>query len=194
MPSIAQQDYIVIAPKVGYTIIVDAYALGQLAKILEKKDTSIFDVILQNVLVNDGKDDPNFGRIIGAALSTSSSSCDVWDAGNSEPHHIELPYTSTQYEGLATVQEAGEAQHPGDGMKDSLPQLQELQSLLYDTSTGYFITDLEGHKISVTAPDAKVTSVAISEETDQDGIKVPFEEIQKLVGLPIDVWRPGPGA
>lgn len=72
-------------------------------------------------------------------------------------------------------------------MKDSLPQLQELQSLLYDTSTGYFITDLEGHQIHVTTTDGKLASVAVSDEVSEVEIKVPFEDIQKLVGLPIEV-------
>ena len=187
MPSIAQQDYIVIAPKVGDTIIVDAYALGQLAKILEKKDTSIFDVIVKNVALNTGEDEPNLGRIEAIGYDSHIKTLGMLDGGNQDFKYLSIPYTATQYEGLAAVQEAGEAQHPGAGMKNSLPQLQDLQSLLYDTSTGYFITDLEGHKIHVTITDGKLASVAISEEIEDDGIKVPFEEIQKLIGLPITV-------
>lgn len=180
MPSVAQQDYIVIAPKVGDMINVDAYALGQLAKILEKKDNSIFDVIVDY-------DGFNRSKIIGifdedthfmiASVLTKESSIKQYN----------ILYTATQYEGLSAVQEAGEAQHPGAGIKDDIPLLVNVEDYLNETSSGYYITDLEGHKISVTVANGKLASVAISEETDPDGIKVPFEEIQKLIGLPITV-------
>lgn len=184
MPSIAQQDYIVIAPKVGNTIEHDAYALGQLAKILEKNDTSIFDVIVKNLTINDGEDDPNYGRILG--VYPKRYSLTAFDKGNGEIKDMEL-YTSTQYEGLAAVQEAGEAQWPGEGMKESIPVFALTVNILTETVIGYNITDSEGHKISVTVADGEIATVAISEETDPDGIKVPFEEIQKLIGLPITV-------
>lgn len=189
MPSIAQQDYIVIAPKVGNTIVVDAYALGQLVKILEKKDTSIFDVILKFLQVNDGEDDPNYEKIVG--VYPMSHIIDAYDPWNRVIYSLNVPYTSTQYEGLAAVQEAGEAQKPGVGFKDGLPEFSSNRGYLYEKSTGYFITDLEGHKISVTATDDKLATVAVSEETDPDGIKVPFEEIQKLIGLPITTTMEG---
>lgn len=187
MPSIAQQDYIVIAPKVGNTVDVDAYALGQLAKILEKMDTSIFDVIVKNVALNTGEDEPNLGRIEAIGYDSHIKTLGMLDGGNQDFKYLSIPYTATQYEGLAAVQEAGEALFPGEGEKDDIPILQITETFLRDNNIGYFITDPEGHKISVTATDGKLASVAISEEIEDDGIKVPFEEIQKLIGLPITV-------
>lgn len=175
---------IVIAPKVGNTIDVDAYALGQLAKILEKNDTSIFDVILKNVALFEGDGDPNYGKVLGVRPKIHGLS--ALDRGNGEIFNFTIPYTSTQYEGLAAVQEAGEAQHPDEGMKDYIPKLQIQETFLMDNTLGYLVTDLEGHKISVTVADGKLASVAISEEiAPSNPIKVPFEEIQKLIGLPI---------
>lgn len=185
MPSIAQQDYIVIAPKVGNTILNDAYALGQLAKILEKGDTSIFDVILLRPVVNDGEEDQNQGRVLGIYPPNKAS---IFDAGNEGIYTIEVPYTSTQYEGLAAVQEAGEAQQPEQGFKDGLPKFSKNEGYFYEASTGNYITDLEGNKISVTVTSDKIASVTLSEEIATGNIvKVPFEEIQKLIGLPITI-------
>lgn len=187
MPSIAQQDYIVIAPKVGRTISVDAYAIGQLAKILEKGDTSIFDVILENGATNESP------AIYRDKITTifydpiAKNGYIISFIEKSEFLDVVIIYTSTQYEGLAAVQEAGEAQYPGSGLTDSLPIFEYNAGELAEQHIGLLITDLEGHKISNTTADGKLATVAILEETDPDGIKVPFEEIQKLIGLPIDV-------
>ncbi len=186
MPSIAQQDYIVIAPKVGNTITVDAYALGQLAKILEKGDTGIFDVILENPEINDLPDVIR-SKVLNYFYSEGGKLGDVTISSDSGIVTISVLYTSTQYEGLAAVQEAGEAQYPGEGITYSLPGFEVDAGALVERVLGLSITDLEGHKISVTTTDGKLATVAVSEETDPDGIQVPFEEIQKLVGLPITV-------
>ncbi len=183
MPSIAQQDYIVIAPKVA-DIEHDAYALGYLAKILEKKDTSIFDVIIKY-------DGLNSSKISGVCEGEEDFSASVAFIVSEDPtkiYYILIPYTSTQYEGLAAVQEAGVEDSDLPDLKEKLPTLERSDDgFLYEEQTATIMTDLEGHKISVTAADGKLATVAVSEETDPDGIQVPFEEIQKLVGLPITV-------
>lgn len=181
MPSIAQQDYIVIAQKVGNTIDVDAYALGQLAKILEKKDTSIFDVILELARNQE------YSKI--TSCTTITKSVGYISHTGEEVIGINIPYTSTQYEGLAAVQEAGEAQYPGEGSADNFPKLGSDNGRLIETGgTGYSILNPEGYIISVTVADGKLATVAVADEIDPaGGIKVPFEEIQKLIGLPISV-------
>ncbi|WP_303840718.1 hypothetical protein [Selenomonas ruminantium] len=186
MPSIAQQDYIVIAPKVGGEIIVDAYALGQLAKIIEKRDMSIFDVILKNPAIFE-ENEPNYGRVLGVNPSNPRS-LGFFDNGNNEVTFFSFPYTSTQYEGLAAVQEAGKA---GGELVEHLPTLVLDGGKLYESFTRNAIADLEGHNISITIAAGKLATVAISEETEPDGIKVPFEEIKKLIGLPIEVKQQG---
>jgi len=186
MPSIAQQDYIVIAPKVGNTIEVDAYALGTLAKILEKKDTSIFDVILKDASINESPDE-HYSRITDCLFIDINGDNYVEYIEDGSIKILNFTHTSTQYEGLAAVQEAGEAQYPGEGMNTGLPLLQDLQSVLFDRNTGYIITDPEGHKTTVTVAEGKIATVAVSDAVEAEGIKVPFEEIQKLIGLPITV-------
>lgn len=176
----------VIAPKVGNTINVDAYALWQLAKILEKKDTSIFDVVLKNASLNEEPDE-YYSRITHIFISAPGGVSYIGFIEDDTLKSIAIPYTSTQYEGLAAVQEAGNAQFPDDFDISKLPQLKDIESFLNENSVGAHITDPEGHKISVTAADGKIATLAISEETDPDGIKVPFEDIQKLIGLPISV-------
>lgn len=176
MPSIAQQDYIVIAPKVGGTIVVDAYALGQLAKILEKKDTSIFDVILNY-------SEELYSKVI-ATFDDIPKRITFVNSDESAVDGIDIPYTSIQYEGLAAIQEA---EVDTGELRTKLPTLERTNDgFLLEEQTGTLITDPEGHLISVTALDAKLASVAVSaEDADPDGIKVPFEDIQKLIGLPI---------
>ena len=182
MPQIAQQDYIIIKPAVAYSIKDDAAALGQMAAIMERKDTTIFDV-----LVDISGDREDLEKVVAAFRAQNRAEWTVlaFSADNSSANQWRPIYTSTQYEGLAAVQLAGA--ELDESYKDSIPELYiGADNLLLDRDNSYPIIDTEGHEIIATGSDGKLATVEISDVIyTEEAIKVPFEDIQKLIGLPI---------
>lgn len=176
MPQIAQQDYIVIAPIVANDIVSDAAALGRLAAILEKKDLTIFDVILD--LSGDGED---LEKIVARFYRRVA----YISAEDSSVGEMNITNTAVQYEGLAAIQATK------NGPKDVAPAIfveTDYNNMIYEGSTGRYICTLDGYKVQAqVGADKRILELEKSSELAGDldtQILVPFEEIEKLVGLP----------
>lgn len=177
MPQIAQQDYIVIKPKKGRAANVDAECLRRLKQACE--NGTIFDCIIYEPTVAEESD---FSRVIaGYDISIL-----LYSAGDTEIVSIEFPYTVTQYQGLAAVQEA-EDEYSG-GVEEVLPSLSlVLGGYLNEDNEGIPIC-VNGFRLSVTAPDGTIAALEISDTKPAEGedfINIAWEDALKLIGLPI---------
>lgn len=179
MPQIANQDYnIVKATGIG-DINADAHILGELKR--HFLQGTIFDVIVD--------DDGSFRRVV---LATE----DVFGIANSNSvEEISLDYLLPQYEGLAAIQAAAIAEGITVNMIPTLsyeigPHSIELGAMVEQGGDNSPIVDEDGNVYSVTRENEKVVAVQKTQHEPEYGwaenpLVVPFEEVQKLIGLPI---------
>ena len=178
MPSIAQQDYIVIKTSASpRPFTIDAAALSQIAGCMSRGN--IYDCLLQNY---DGNNE-YFARIIAFAPSSKAIFYYEWNAG--EVDSIEVSYTATQYQGLAAVQQAIDEQ---EGMMDRLPVLTADGNhyLAEDDFGGYICVD---NKFLLASPiNMKIASLTMADTGPGEGddfVNITWEDAQKLIGLPL---------
>lgn len=179
MPSIAQQDYKVIAPKPGRDCSTDAAALGELKKAV--LNGIGFDCLLKDIAADEG----TLGRILG--FHEDSFSVDVWDAANSQSVNIELPCTVTQYQGLAAVQQAVDEKY---GLMGSLPLLTTVSHnyLSEDDLGGHICVDNK-YLIITVGEGGKLTSLTMADTGPSQSdtfVNITWEDAQKLIGLHIN--------
>lgn len=176
MPSIAQQDYIVIKTSASLRpFTIDAAALSQIAGCISRGN--IYDCLLQNY---DGNDE-YFTRIIAFAPSSKTIFFYQWTSG--EVDNAEVSYTVTQYQGLAAVQEA-EDEILGEVML-ALPALKTADSHLIEKENGYPIC-ADSKFLIPAVSDGKLASLTIAETGPVNGfVNITWEDAQKLIGLPI---------
>lgn len=179
MPQIANQDYNIVNAMPGiYDMSNDAHIFGELKR--HFLQGTIFDVIvLDNV--------PMYRRII--AVTARGDEFGV--AGTDEIKVIGVTdYSVEQYEGLAAIQQAAIAV----GIEVTrIPVLHYATSELgamVDAEAGP-IVDEDGKVYNVTFEDGKITAVQKTQHApesttwDGDALAVSFEDVQKLIGLPI---------
>lgn len=113
---------------------------------------------------------------------------DYWSVADGELKNIALPYTVSQYQGLAAVQ--AEIDRIEGAIIDELPTLSAaIDKLLVDNNNGYQICTPEGYQYKVTITDGKIATIEVSTTKIQDGgvfIAISIEDAQKLIGLPCD--------
>lgn len=175
MPQIAQQDYKVIAPKEGRSFNTDAAALAELKKSI--LNGIGFDCLLKNTLSDEGTLD----RVIG--LYQDGSEIYAFDTGDGEIYHIIAPYTVTQYQGLAAVQEAEDETIE---LQTQLPVLTRNWDNIHlsDDNNAAFIC-VGGKYLTVTGSET-IEALTIA-ETGPTGnfFNITWEDAQKLIGLPL---------
>ena len=175
MPSIAQQDYKVIAPKDGRGFMEDAAALAELKKAV--LNGIGFDCLLKNIADDDGALD----RVLGFYEDCSDVYC--FSTGNGGIVHIELPHTVAQYQGLAAVQNAIDEE---DGtVMSALPTFRVEANNLFENNTGYWPC-VDGKFLIPAVSGGKLASLTIAETGPANGfVNITWEDAQKLIGLPI---------
>lgn len=173
MPSIAQQDYKIIAPKEGRGFNNDAAALGELKKSI--LNGIGFDCIIKDTVAYDG----DFNRVLG--FYPNGNTADVWSFGNSEVLTINMKYTVAQYEGLAAVQEQMDE---ASGLMSIVPSLTVNGDKLQEDSEGYYIC--VDNKYLIVTGDETVTALTIAETGPTEHfVNITWEDAQKLIGLPL---------
>lgn len=184
MPQIANQDYIVVNATSGIddSISKDAHILAELKRHFLKG--TIFDVIVldnfsayRRIIATDGNDFA-VAEVDGiASISTENS--------------VE------QYEGLAAIQQA--ALNQGAEV-NAIPTLffgnlaggKELGAEVKSEGGARGIVDEDGNAYSISIENNILTAVQKKQQApeyggwDGDPITVPFEEVQKLIGLPVE--------
>lgn len=175
MPSIAQQDYIIIAPKEGRALADDAAAMGQLKKAV--LNGTSFDCLLKDpITVETG---------LTRVVYTDEAGVAFIDPSNDSVNNILPEYTPDQYSGLAAVQE--EVDRIEGNISTSIPVLtMGNDDTLKDDNSGYSIC-VDGKYLDVTGEET-VTALAISDEGPAEGetfINITWDDAQKLIGLPL---------
>lgn len=177
MPQIAQQDYLSVPHINEIDFGNDMRLLAGLVKGIEIK--TFFDIVVSWEADGDIFEERTIGYSLhDGAIFIGGASIDT----------IDFAYTATQYEGLAAVQDAlakveGSYQDQPTGLSS---RSEDIGDVLIEDGSGDVICDEDGHYITFSVDgDGYLASVAISEEIAEGGLLVPFEEIQKLIGLPI---------
>lgn len=180
MPQIAQQDYKVIAPKLGREFFADAAALGELKKSI--LNGIGFDCLLKDTLAADSG---TLDRLL--SFYEDGSYVMYVNVSDSEIKFSDLPYTVTQYQGLAAVQNAEDEWN--EAPVTSLPQLSAIRTgsgslVLGESEEGLNIC-VGGKYLTVTG-DATIEALTIAETGPAEGfINITWEDAQKLIGLPL---------
>lgn len=177
MPSIAQQDYIVIKPKEGRAAQDDAECLHKLKSAL--LNGTILDCIIYDTVPREG----DFSRIIGGY----KDAINFYSPGDTEIKGLNLDYTPTQYSGLAAVQEAED-----EWNKQAVSLLPALTAdggdLLAEDVMAIPICS-GGFRIKIIYDgDSKVANLELTDTKPAEGedfINISWEDAQKLIGLPI---------
>lgn len=165
-------NYTVIAPKEGRSFSTDAAALAELKKSI--LNGIGFDCLIKDILNNEGTLD----RVLG--LYEDGSLIFAFNAGDGEIYHIEIPYTVTQYQGLAAVQEAMDEEY---GLMDSLPQLRNSGHLGID---GTVIPICVDDKYLTVTGSETIEALTIAETGPTENfVNITWEDAQKLIGLPL---------
>ena len=175
MPSIAQQDYIVIKTSaISRPFENDAAALSQIAGCISRG--TIYDCLLQNY---DGNEE-YFTRIIGFAPARKLILYYDWSADGVSA--LTTYYTETQYQGLAAVQQA-EDEKMGEAV--SLPSLGTVGSYLIEDNEGFSIC-ADGKYLIPAVSGGKLASLTIAETGPEEGfMNITWEDAQKLIGVAI---------
>lgn len=182
MPQIANQDYNIVKATPGIANIgVDAHSLGELKRYFLQG--TIFDVIIDV----DGE--------LRRVMATDGGDFHIAESGGSSSISVEN-YSVEQYEGLAAIQQAALAQGETITM---IPRLyfgliegvDEIGVSLDDSAgIAYPIVDEEGNVYSASIESETITAVQKTQRAPQyvwegSPLVVPFEEVQKLVGLTV---------
>lgn len=176
MPQIAQQDYKVIAPKPGRAFADDAAALGELKKAILKGIG--FDCLIGGSMA--GEYDIN--RVFG--FYPDGSAVSYYSCSNGDIIEMGLPYTITQYQGLAAVQNAMDE---ADGLQSSLPNFEKSDTHLLASADSDAFVCVDGKYLTVTGSET-IEALAIAETGPDEGytvINISWEDALKLIGLPI---------
>lgn len=179
MPSIAQQDYIIIAPKEGRALADDAAAMGQLKKAV--LNGTSFDCLL--------KDPTSAESGLTRVIYTDAIGVAFIDPSDDVVNNISPEYTPDQYSGLAAVQEAEDI-IIGEVLTE-MPSLVKtntglIENILVENAGGYLIC-VNGKYLIVTGEET-ITALAISDEGpgESDGfVNISWDDAQKLIGLPL---------
>lgn len=175
MPQIAQQDYKIIAPTPGRGFQQDAAALAKLKKAI--LNGIGFDCIIETY--ND-EGTGCMGRVLG--FYADAFDCAVYDPYAAEIKVANLPYTVTQYQGLAAIQAERDRI---DGVADEFPILSVTNGMLTENGSGWSICTPEGYQYKVTLIEGKVATIEVSTtKMEGDFIAISIEDAQKLIGLP----------
>lgn len=183
--STPQQDYIVIKPENrNRSFELDADCLAKIAGALEKN--TIFDCLLWQF------DDPDsvLTRIIARELgSPTARSIVYYDIIRGQIFLLEIPYTETQYQGLAAIQHAIDEKY---GLMQNLPSLEydgEDNSLNVAVSAQLNVyVCVDGKKIITTVVEGKIKALTLSETGPGEGddfVNITWEDTQKLIGVAI---------
>ena len=166
MPQVAQQDYNVVKCKSDK----DAAAYARLVRATELN--TILDTLIDRTAEQNG-----ISKVL--AWNPQTNAVGYIDGDDMEITYYSLPYTATQYEGLAAIQDAI------DDYSD-IPQFEEDEGgFLNETALGAGVVGVDGKKLSVTvSDDDKIAALSISDEEGAD-VDISWEDAQKLIGLPI---------
>ena len=178
MPQIANQDYNIFKVTDGLIISNDAALLAALMK--ANQQGTIFDVLVVD----------RYFRMVVAAAD------DVFGiAGPRSVDQVRVDYTFSQYEGLAAIQAAAIAEGITVNMIPDLcygigPHSIELGANGDEDGDNSPIVDEDGNVYSVTSENEKVVAVQKTQHEPEYGwagtpLVVPFEEVQKLIGIPV---------
>lgn len=174
MPSIAQQDY--LRPRCKS--VNDCHLLAALAHNIQYG--TIFDTIIVFEAITG--DDDETRPIAYDADHGAGANVIYYNSANGEVSTIAVPYTQTQYEGLAAIQ---------DGVNDyeTIPALIAIRGHLVDEVSGEYVC-VDDKFLSVTvSDDNKIATIAISDESAVEGQEewenISWEDAQKLIGLPV---------
>ena len=191
MPSIAQQDYIVIKPKQERATKDDAAAMAQLAGIKERDgQLGFFDVLINKPIVSEGVTIEQYSRVIatyGDKPRTRPISLTVYEGTNDEIVNLAVDYSQKQYQGLAAVQEAIDEKYGGMNI---LPVLltQQVTNYLQEEDMGGYICVDNKYLIATVDGEDKLISLTMADTgpIEPDAfVNITWEDAQKLIGLPI---------
>lgn len=178
MPQIANQDYIVIAPKEGRAFSADAAALGRLKKCV--LNGTAFDCLIRDYVANEHTID----RVLGFYDDDNAKDVLVSNVCDSGVGALEIPeYTPEQFAGLAAVQNAID-EADGELMMD-FPGLSHYDgNILSESISGYEI-GCNGKQLIATIEDGFLKSLEISsvDIAEGEGVDITWEDAQKLIGL-----------
>lgn len=172
------QDYKIIAPTPGRGFKNDAAALGELKKAV--LNGTGFDCLIKETVSNDN----DLNRVLGCFLD-GRAVC-FYSLSDDTKIYLELPYSLSQYQGLAAVQAEIDRV---DGVYDVMPKFEALNGLIRDKNTGIPICTPKGYQYKVTLTDGKIATIEVSTtkiEEDDGFIAISIDDDQKLIGLPIE--------
>ena len=189
MPSIAQQDYIVIKPKQGRAAQNDAAALSQLAGIKERNGgLGFFDVLIADPINSEMPEEAQFSRVVatyGGESRASGIVLTVYDGTNDEFLNIQVRYFQAQYQGLAAVQQAMDELF---GLQNSVPTLEVNDAHILASANDDAFVCIDGKYLLPEKAGGKLASITIAETgpgEDTPFVNITWEDAQKLIGLPI---------
>lgn len=181
MPQAAQQDYLVIKG----AEVTDYRLIAKVASLIERK--TLFDAV---IAIEATGEYPFFAECrplsIDGAPGFNPKVYIFYDGSYSS---IEIPpFTQTQFEGLAAIQEAENTYGEialGVNTYGSDPDI-----YLYESEEGNFIcSDGKLLKVALTQKEGDVYEITAIEQTtktlDDGYVNVSFEDAQKLIGLTV---------
>lgn len=178
MPSIAQQDYIVIKTSQKRYFYQDAEAMSKIVGAVSRN--TLFDCLIENI---DDSADTYYFRPVG--YMPKDKTLYYYDATDGEMDGVRIPHSESQYQGLAAVQQALDAKY---GFQVSIPELTSSgdTSYLQEGSEGRYIC--VDNKYLIITGDETVTALTIAETGPGEGdgfVNITWEDAQKLIGLPL---------
>lgn len=176
MPSIAQQDYIVIKTSQKRYFQDDAEAMSKIAGAISRN--TLFDCLIENI---DDAQVPYYFKPVG--YMPKDKIFYYYDAANGDMEGMDIPYSESQYQGLAAVQQALDAKY---GRQDGIPTLTLSGAYLQEDSEGRYIC--VDNKYLIVTGDETVTALTIAETGPGEGdgfVNITWEDAQKLIGLPL---------
>lgn len=179
MPSIAQQDYIVIKISQKRYFQYDAEAMAKIAGAISRN--TLFDCLIENI---DDAQVPYYFKPVG--YMPKDKTLYYYDAANADMEGMDIPYSESQYQGLAAIQHAIDEKY---GLMQNLPSLEsdgEDYSLNVATTQGNIYVCVNGKKIITTVVEGKIKALSLSETgpaADERFVNITWEDAQKLIGL-----------
>ena len=178
MPQIAQQDYNFIRSAVATLPYNDAETLAKVSGAIKRG--TIFDTILSYV---DPDESEHKTRVI---CVTDDSLVIFYDGFNGELYTMPINYSESQYEGLAAIQKAAPEDYRN--FYPSFALTGSPKVYLYDNFAGYLIC-VDNKAVIVEQNGGLIVSLTVSDLTvgHGEGVNIAFEDLQKLIGLPISI-------
>lgn len=182
MPSIAQQDYIVIKTSQKRYFQDDAEAMSKIAGAISRN--TLFDCLIENI---DDAAVTYYFRPVG--YMPEDKIFYYYDAANGGMKGMDIPYSESQYQGLAAIQHAIDEKY---GLMQNLPSLKydgEDNSLNVAVSAQLNVyVCVDGKKIITTVVEDKIKALTLSETgpgEDTPFVNITWEDAQKLIGVAI---------